>query len=104
MLGEDTLDWLDTSIISGQVSDIHVIVRGRVDQFPYVNPDYGLFKVTAKMKDGVLDYGKDWPKIEKLNLDMLFQGSRMELNADGGNILGQYNSKKVTDHHPSARC
>jgi uncharacterized protein (TIGR02099 family) len=88
MLGEDTLNWLDTSIIAGQVSDIHVIVRGRVDQFPYVDPNQGLFKVTAKLKDGVLDYGEGWPRIEKLNLDMLFQGSRMELNADGGNILG----------------
>lgn len=88
ILGEDTLNWLDTSIISGQISDIHVIVRGRVDQFPYVNPEHGLFKVTAKLKDAVLDYGEGWPKIEKLNLDMLFQGSRMELNADGGNILG----------------
>ncbi|MDZ4099543.1 MAG: DUF3971 domain-containing protein, partial [Methylophilaceae bacterium] len=95
MLGEETLHWLDNSIISGQVSDIHVIVRGRIDQFPYVNPDHGLFKVTAKMKDGVLDYGKGWPKIEKLDLDMLFQGSRMELNADGGNILGNQ-FKKVT--------
>jgi uncharacterized protein (TIGR02099 family) len=95
MLGKDTLDWLDSSIISGQLSDIHVIVRGRVDQFPYVNPDHGLFKVTAKMQDGVLDYGEGWPRIEKLNLDMLFQGSRMELNADGGNILGNQ-FKKVT--------
>lgn len=88
ILGEDTLSWLDTSIISGQLSDVHVIARGRVDQFPYVNPDHGLFKVTAKLKDAVLDYGEGWPKIEKLNLDMLFQGARMELNANSGNILG----------------
>lgn len=88
MLGKETLDWLDSSIISGKVSDIHVIVRGRVDQFPYVDPGQGLFKVTAKMREGVLDYGKNWPQIENLSLDMLFQGSRMELTADDGNILG----------------
>lgn len=88
MLGKHTLDWLDNSIISGQVSDIHVIVRGRTDQFPYVDPKQGLFKVTAELQDGVLDYGKNWPQIEKLNVNMLFQGSRMELTADDGNILG----------------
>lgn len=88
MLGKDTLDWLDSSIISGKVSDIHVIVRGRTDQFPYVDPKQGLFKVTAELQDGVLDYGSNWPQIEKLNVDMLFQGSRMELKSDGGNILG----------------
>ncbi|MDP2247546.1 MAG: DUF3971 domain-containing protein, partial [Nitrosomonadales bacterium] len=88
MLGEDTLSWLDNSILSGKVSDIHVIARGRVDQFPYVNPDHGLFKVSARLQEGIVDYGQNWPPIENLKLDMLFQGSRMELNADGGNILG----------------
>jgi uncharacterized protein (TIGR02099 family) len=88
MLGKDTLNWLDGSIISGKVSDIHVIVRGRTDQFPYVDPKQGLFKVTAELQDGVLDYGSNWPQIEKLNVNMLFQGSRMELKSDGGNILG----------------
>ncbi|PKO93054.1 MAG: TIGR02099 family protein [Betaproteobacteria bacterium HGW-Betaproteobacteria-1] len=88
MLGKDTLDWLDSSIISGKVSDIHVIVRGRTDQFPYVDPKQGLFKVTAELQDGVLDYGSNWPQIEKLNVNMLFQGSRMELKSEGGNILG----------------
>ena len=88
MLGKDTLDWLDSSIVSGDVSDIHVIVRGRLDQFPYTDPKQGLFKVTARLKNGLLDYAEGWPRIENLSLDMLFQGSRMELTADGGNILG----------------
>lgn len=87
-LGEDTLSWLDSSIISGKVSDIQVVVRGDINQFPYVDSNNGLFKVTARLDDGVLDYGDGWPKIDKLGLDMLFQGSRMELNADTGNILG----------------
>lgn len=86
MLGTETLNWLDSSIIGGKVSDIHVIVRGRVDQFPYVNPDQGLFKVTARLNEGVLDYAEGWPAIQNLGLDMLFQGSRMELTADGGQI------------------
>lgn len=88
MLGEDTLDWLDNSIIAGRVSDIRVIVRGRIDQFPYNDPAQGLFKVTARLENGLLDYAEGWPRIENLSLDMLFQGSRMELTADGGNILG----------------
>lgn len=88
MLGDETLDWLDHSIISGKVSDIRVIVRGRIDQFPYTDPQQGLFKVTARLEGGLLDYADGWPQIENLSLNMLFQGSRMELTADGGNILG----------------
>lgn len=88
MLGEETLHWLDSSIVAGQVSDIRVILRGRIDQFPYTDSNQGLFKITAKLEDGVLDYGSNWPKINNLSVDMLFQGSRMELNSKGGNILG----------------
>ncbi|CAG0958435.1 hypothetical protein MTYP_00589 [Methylophilaceae bacterium] len=88
ILGEHTLHWLDTSIHAGDVSDVSLIVKGRMDQFPYTDPKQGLFKVTAKLKDGILDYGTGWPRIEKLNVDMLFQGSRMELNSSSGEILG----------------
>src|SRR5690606_17338599 len=41
MLGQGTLDWLDSSIVSGKVSDIRVIVRGRLDQFPYTDSKQG---------------------------------------------------------------
>jgi uncharacterized protein (TIGR02099 family) len=88
MLGNDTLNWLDSSILAGDLSDIHVIVRGRVDQFPFNKPDQGLFKVSADIKQAVLDYAIGWPAIQKLNANLLFQGARMEINADGGTILG----------------
>lgn len=88
ILGKDTLHWLDHSIISGNVTNANVIIRGRVDQFPYVDPQQGLFKVTARLEDGVLDYADDWPSIEHLNLNLLFQGAKMELTADSGQILG----------------
>ncbi|OAM52795.1 TIGR02099 family protein [Methylovorus sp. MM2] len=88
ILGEHTLNWLDTSILAGKGDDINVIVRGNLDEFPYPNNKLGLFKVTAKISDAVLEYGIDWPKIEDIKLDMLFEGMRMELNATQGKIFG----------------
>ena len=103
MLGEDTLHWLDTSILQGRAEDINLVVKGRLDDFPFVdkqhrpNPALGQFKVTAKVSDALLEYGADWPHIEGLDIDLLFEGKRMELNAHAGHIFGnQIIKSKVT--------
>lgn len=88
LLGETTLHWLDSSILAGHGEDINVVLKGSLHEFPYTNSKQGLFKVTAKISDGVLDYSPGWPKIEGLKLNMLFEGARMELNASAGTILG----------------
>ena len=102
MLGETTLHWLDTSILAGHAEDINLTVKGRLADFPFVdsknNVDtkLGLFRVTAKVSDSTLEYGTDWPLIEGLGLDLLFEGKRMELNANKGHVFGNQITKSKT--------
>ncbi|HZV98891.1 MAG TPA: YhdP family protein, partial [Methylophilaceae bacterium] len=97
MLGEKTMDWLDNAILAGRGEDVNVLIKGNLQEFPFPNNKQGLFKVSAKIHGGVLQYSTDWPKLENLKLDMLFEGTRMELNASGGSSLGnQILKTKVT--------
>lgn len=102
MLGEDTLHWLDTSILQGRAEDINLIVKGRLADFPFVDKQHrpdsklGQFKVTAKVSNALLEYGTGWPHIEGLGLDLLFEGKRMELNAHTGHIFGNQIVKSKT--------
>lgn len=102
MLGEATIHWLDTSILAGNAQDINLVVKGRLDDFPFVDgknnldPKQGLFRVTAKISDALLEYGTGWPVIDHLGLNMLFEGKRMELNAHTGRILGNQIIKSKT--------
>lgn len=102
MLGEATLHWLDTSILEGRANDINLTVKGRLGDFPFVDhknrldPKLGLFKVTAKLSDVLLEYGTGWPVINNLGLNLLFEGKRMELNANTGNVLGNKIIKSKT--------
>ncbi len=95
ILGEDTIHWLDTSILEGQANDIVLTVKGNLADFPYVNkqqqPDkkLGIFKVTANISGAVLEYGTGWPVIDHLDIAMLFEGKRMLLNAKDGRIKGK---------------
>ncbi len=94
ILGEDTLHWLDTSIIAGRADDVNVIIKGRLADFPYVNkknqpdPSLGQFKVTAQIQDALIEYGTGWPLIRGLSTHMLFEGKRMLLNANKGYVFG----------------
>ena len=102
MLGEVTLHWLDTSILAGRVEDINLTVKGRLADFPFVDnknnldDKLGLFRVTAKISDSLIEYGTGWPVIEGFGLDLLFEGKRMELNANAGDILGNHIIKSKT--------
>ncbi len=102
MLGEATLHWLDTSILAGKANDIQLTVKGRLADFPFVNDkqqmdeSLGVFRVTAKLSDVLLEYGTGWPVIDKLTTDLLFEGTRMELNSTAGNIAGNKIIKSKT--------
>lgn len=94
ILGKSTIDWLDTSILAGRADDVLLRVKGNLADFPFVDkqnkPDtqLGIFKVTAKVSDALLEYGTGWPVIDHLNLDLLFEGKRMLLEANSGRISG----------------
>ncbi|WP_020182238.1 YhdP family protein [Methylotenera sp. 1P/1] len=94
ILGKETLHWLDTSILAGRANDVNVIIKGRLADFPFVNaknqPDakLGQFKVTAQIEEALIEYGTGWPLVRNLNTQMLFEGKRMLLNANKGDILG----------------
>lgn len=93
-LGKETLHWLDTSILAGRANDVNVIVKGRLADFPYVNAKHqadaslGQFKVTAQLEEALIEYGTGWPLIKNLSTHMLFEGTRMLLNANKGEIFG----------------
>lgn len=87
-LSRDTLHWLDTSISNARGEDVSITLRGNLDEFPFADNKRGLFQISAKISDGMLDYATGWPKIDGIKLDMLFRGNRMELNASEGNLFG----------------
>jgi uncharacterized protein (TIGR02099 family) len=103
ILGETTLHWLDTSILAGRAEDVNLVVKGNLADFPYVDnknkldKKLGIFKVTAKVSDVLLEYGTGWPVVEGLGLNLLFEGKRMELNANKGHIFGNKIIKSKTE-------
>jgi uncharacterized protein (TIGR02099 family) len=80
--------WLADGILGGEASDVRVRVRGDLRQFPFIDPATGQFQVTARVEKGVLQYAKDWPRIEDIVGELNFERDRMEIVGRSGSILG----------------
>ncbi|MDP8567253.1 YhdP family protein [Methylophilus aquaticus] len=101
ILGESTLHWLDTSILSGQIKRGEVIIKGRVKDFPFVNaahvadPGLGLFRVTAQVQQAKLEYGTGWPVVSDVEAFLKFEGQRMDIEVKNAMTVGQ----RITQAH-----
>lgn len=93
VMGKSTLHWLDTSIFGGRSDDVKVRIKGAMDDFPYIGGKTGEFSVTATIRDGIVDYANDWPKLEGMSLKMKFYENKMLLTGAQGQALGM----KVTN-------
>jgi uncharacterized protein (TIGR02099 family) len=86
-IGDITVDWARQSVVAGYSDDVDLILRGDLTQFPFVQGG-GLFRVDARIRDGVIDYVQGWPRIEGIQARMQFKGNRLEVNSDQARIYG----------------
>lgn len=96
ILNEDTLHWLDHAFLAGTGDDIQLTFKGKLNAFPFVDKKgkldrkKGIFSVRSKIKNAEVHYGKGWPNLKNVNLDMLFEGDSMVLSNSTGTILGNH--------------
>ncbi|HEX6297457.1 MAG TPA: YhdP family protein [Burkholderiales bacterium] len=88
LMGEKTREWLASAIVAGQASDVQLRLRGDLREFPFRDPGSGQFLVTARVADGVLDYGPGWPRIEGIDASLRFEADRMAIAGRSASILG----------------
>lgn len=70
------IEWLDSSIVSGDVISGRVIFNGNLDDFPFREGN-GTFEVSARVREGVFNYLPGWTPLTKGEADLLFKGPGM---------------------------
>ena len=82
---KSTVEWLDAALQGGTLRDIHAVVAGDLDDWPFHTEagraGAGKFRVDARMRGGKLKFQPDWPAIEQLDGNIRFE-------ADGFTIAG----------------
>ena len=93
VVGAGARQWLKDSLLAGHSSEAKLILKGDLQDFPFLDKKRGQFLVTVKARDAVLDYGKGWPRIEGIDGNLRFEGNGMIVDAQRGSILGARLSK-----------
>jgi uncharacterized protein (TIGR02099 family) len=88
IMGTRAREWVAGAVLGGQASDVRLRLKGDLQDFPFVDPEKGLFQVSATVADGVLDYAGGWPRIEAIDGILLFDRDKIDILGRSGSILG----------------
>ncbi|MDQ3185766.1 MAG: TIGR02099 family protein [Pseudomonadota bacterium] len=86
-------DWLDKSIVKGELTDARLHLKGDLAEFPFVRTDSGVFRLQAKASGVTLNHISGWPHIEDISGHLQFHGSSMKFDASQASISGTRLSK-----------
>ncbi|WP_332878185.1 YhdP family protein [Massilia sp. S19_KUP03_FR1] len=105
---EHLRDWLTGALVGGSVHDVRLRLRGDLAHFPFradtpAERALGEFHVAGRIQNGKLNYaparhapdGKSplWPLAEQINGSIVFDRTRMEINAASARTAGVALSK-----------
>ncbi|MBI1174703.1 MAG: TIGR02099 family protein [Sideroxydans sp.] len=88
-LDKDAHDWLSSALVDGQADDFNLRLRGNLNDFPFPDNKKGMFQIRAHAKGGVLEYDRNWPRIDNINADLLIEGNRLEVTSPSATTLGE---------------
>ena len=84
---ESTINWLNTALQGGTLADIHAVVAGDLDDWPFAadngHAGAGKFQVDARMVDGLLKFNPQWPAADHVNADIRFEAAGFTIDGRG---------------------
>ena len=88
IMPKSVVEWLDSSIKSGQVTSGKVSIHGKTSDFPWRDNHGGTFDIQFHLQHAQLDYFQGWAPIKDLDADVRFLDQGLEAHAHSGNIQG----------------
>lgn len=88
LMPKATVQWLDAALQGGTLRNVHAVVAGDLDDWPFRNEPgmagAGLFRADAHITDGTVKFQPDWPAAQRMDADVSFV-------ADGFTVSGSAN-------------
>lgn len=87
-VSEDTHRWLRQGILRGRVEGASFQLKGDLSAFPFRKPGAGVFKVSGSVRDAQIRFADDYPVIDQVDGELIFDGPRLEVRSDKAAIFG----------------
>ncbi len=88
LLPGKVVEYLRSSLLSGQGHDVRLRLKGDLRHFPFEDPKQGSFQVAGKVSGVDFDYADGWPRLQDLSGELVFEGRQMRIFASKGAVLG----------------
>lgn len=86
--------WLQTAIKSGHSPYASVLLHGPLASYPFGRYD-GVFVIQAKVRNATLQYMPNWPILEHINGNMVFDKQRMFISTTGETLGAKVNKAEA---------
>ncbi|BBP05292.1 DUF3971 domain-containing protein [Sulfuriferula plumbiphila] len=85
---DPTYQWVRSALLAGQGGAASIRLQGDLSRFPFRKAGDGVFEISTPISNGVLQYAAGWPRIEGIQAQLKFTGTRMEISSDAATIYG----------------
>lgn len=82
----DLIDWLNESLLGGQLLSADFIYRGHVADYPFKNSE-GVSKSILSIENVTLDYDKEWPPVDNITADIVIHNNRLHVDSNSASIF-----------------
>ncbi|OAN16528.1 hypothetical protein A3K86_10170 [Photobacterium jeanii] len=86
-LGAELTDYLSAAIRGGKAEGAQLLWYGDLQDFPYTKHE-GIFQAKVPLKNGRFSFDTEWPELENLQLDLLFENDFMYLDSRHATTMG----------------
>ncbi len=87
VMKENVVNWLDRSLLDGDIENGRLQIRGDLDDFPFTAGE-GIFQSVARVKGVQLQYATGWPVAQQVDAVARFWGSSMRVEGSVGDVGG----------------
>lgn len=81
-----TKKWFMEAIHEGDVTDATILIRGNMRSFPF-HQQSGVFQTQIKVENGVLEYKKDWPKLNNVQAHIAINKDHIDVTSQQASTL-----------------
>jgi len=94
--------WLDHAFVGGAVTAGRVVVRGNLDNWPFLDHE-GRFEATGVVQDATFDFSDEWPRATGVDAALDFVDNHMVIVATHATVQGVTTTHAVAEipdlHH-----
>ncbi len=87
LMGQNLVDYLNGSIVDGEISQANVLFNGPFSKFPF-NAHEGIFVVDAELNNSLFRFDEKWPAINAFDANLNFTNNSMLITAREGTLSG----------------